>query len=74
MTLTPEQRAASIEAMARALCHENGFDTASTRDLGAEEFQPAWTFYREDAADALDAALPIIKAAMASDKPVGENG
>jgi len=71
MTLTPEQRAAAIEAMARAICKRDGDDPDRLGDL---VLLPRWKFQRSAARAALDAALPIIEAAMVSDKPGGDNG
>jgi len=65
MTLTPEQRAAAIEAMARAIC--KGIQKNPDKVLIYGTLQ--WHFYIVPATLALDAALPIIEAAMASDKP-----
>jgi len=70
MTLTPEQRAAAIEAMARAICKAHGHNPDKTINYT----DGVWKYCISPAVDALAAALPIIKAAMASDKPVGENG
>jgi len=64
MTLTPEQRAAAIEAMARALCQEAGSNPDRADTLLSV---PRSNFRRRAAAAALDAALPIIAAAMVSD-------
>jgi len=71
MTLTPEQRAEAIEAMARALCRESGRNPDRLDDLLS---LPRWKFQRDAAKAALDAALPIITAALVSDKPGGANG
>jgi hypothetical protein len=65
MTLTPEQRAAAIEAMARAIC--KGIQKNPDKVLIYGTLQ--WHFYIVPATLALNAALPIIAAAMVSDKP-----
>ena len=67
MTLTPEQRAAAIEAMARAICKAHGHNPDKTIDYT----DGVWKYYISPAVDALDAALPIIAAAVVSDKPGG---
>ena len=71
MTLTPEQRAAAIGAMARAICDEGDQDPDGAGPL-VSFFR--WKFFRAQASAALDAALPIIEAALVSDKPGGDNG
>ena len=71
MILTPEQRSAAIEAIARALCQEAGI----TPDRPDTLFSvPRWKFRRDAASAALDAALPIIVGAIVSDKPRDTNG
>lgn len=66
MTLTPEQRAAAIEAMARNMCRGEGSDPDRLDTLYSV---PRWKTHRVAARLALDAALPIIEAAIVSDKP-----
>jgi len=70
MTLTPEQRAAAIEAMARAMCAP--FPPNELIFLGG--YMTRWKSHKEAATLALDAALPTIEAALVSDKPGGDNG
>ena len=71
MNLTSEQLTAAIEAMARAMCKNDGDDPDRLGDL---VLLPRWKFQRSAAKVALYAALPIIEAALASDKPGGDNG
>ena len=70
MTLTDSQREATIEAMARALCRE-ARDSPDRLDTLLSV--PRWNFHRAAAKSALDAALPIIAAAIVSDKPGGQH-
>lgn len=74
MTLTPEQRAAAIEAMALAIINfsrdSDGYAPLKYIPAGAIGFVRA----NHEAAVALDAALPIIAAAIVSDKPRDTNG
>lgn len=84
MTLTPEQRAAAIEAMARCFIELHGkFRDEDWEDelqqvrarMSAKPWQRCMVSDALGASGAaLDAALPIIEAAIVSDKPRDTNG
>ena len=69
MTLTPEQRAAAIEAVVLAVTNLrrviDGYARLEAIPAGAIGYYKI----KNEAEAALDAALPIIEAALVSDKP-----
>jgi len=59
MTLTPQQRAEVVEAMARAIC-----EPTISPDDRMPDGVPYWRLYVEEAQATLDAALPLIERAV----------